>query len=203
MGNRWQEKRKNEHFYKKAKKEGYRGRAAYKLSQLNDRFDIISKGDVVVDLGSAPGSWLQITRDRIGEKGYVLGVDLENIENLDYENVETVQADINEKETKKTIKERIPEQADALISDASPNITGTWEIDHARSIELCESALDIADEILKENGNFLAKVFQGEFFKKFLDDVGEKFDFHKASKPKASRDESAEMYVIGKGYLKN
>ncbi len=100
MGKRWQEDRKNERFYKKAKKEGYRSRSAYKLYQLDDKYNILEEGDVVVDLGAAPGGWLQMAREKVGEEGFVLGVDLENIEELDYQNVMTVQADITEPELK-------------------------------------------------------------------------------------------------------
>ncbi len=200
MGKRWQQKRKNEHFYKQAKKEGYRSRATYKLKQLDDKYSLIHPGDIVVDLGAAPGSWLQFARDKVGENGFVLGVDLEEIEDLDYENVKTVQADITESETIDIIQKNLPDSPNIIISDAAPNITGIWDVDHARSIDLCRSALKIADKVLKQGGFLLVKVFQGEFFDELLEDFKKKFSFCKASKPKASRKRSSEIYIIGKGF---
>ncbi|MFP4005791.1 MAG: SAM-dependent methyltransferase, partial [Candidatus Hadarchaeia archaeon] len=129
------------------------------------------------------------------------GVDLEQIEDLGYENVETIKADMTDPKSKKIILDKIQGSADVVISDASPNITGTWDIDHARSMELCKHALEIAKSVLRQDGSFLAKAFQGEFFRDFLKDVGKSFEFHKASKPKASREKSAETYVVGKGYI--
>lgn len=200
MGKRWQQKRKNEHFYKKAKKEGYRGRAAYKLKQLNDKYDLLKPGDAVLDLGSAPGSWLQVAREIVGEEGFVLGVDLEPIENLDRENVKTIQADITDSKTSEVIQKNIPRPPNVILSDASPNISGIWDVDHARSVGLARAALNLSSELLQPGGNVLIKVFQGEIFNDFLKEVKRTFDFCKASEPKASRKESAETYVVGRGF---
>lgn len=202
MGKRWQSKRKNEHFYKKAKREGYRSRASYKLLQLGDKYELIEPGDVVLDLGAAPGGWLQVVGERIGEKGFGLGVDLEPIEELDYENVKTIQADITEPETKKLIQENLPGPPDLVISDASPAISGIWDVDHARSIEIARAALDISVDLLQPGGSVLVKVFQGEFLSELREDFRNRFDFFKATKPDASRKESAEIYLVGKGFSK-
>lgn len=200
MGNRWQNKRKKEHFYKKAKKEGYRSRAAYKLQQLDEKFGILSSEDVVVDLGAAPGGWLQVAREKIGENGFILGIDLDEIEEVDYRNVKIIQNDITDKEITSLILENIPQKPNVILSDASPDITGIWDVDHARSIELSRTALKIARKLLKLGGNVLIKVFQGEFFEDLVKDVKKSFKFQKSSKPKASRKQSAEIYIIGKNF---
>lgn len=200
MGKRWQKKRKKEHFYKKAKKEGYRSRAAYKLKQLDDKFEILEPGEVVVDLGAAPGGWMQAAREKVGDEGYVIGVDLEPIEELGYENVKTLQADITDPNIGKTILKDLPRPADVIISDASPDISGIWDVDHARSIGLARAALNLSGDVLVPGGNLLIKVFQGEMFNEFVKEVKNSFKFHKASKPDASRKESSEIYVIGKSF---
>lgn len=200
MGKRWQKKRKKEHFYKKAKKEGYRSRAAYKLKQLDDKFEILEPGEVVVDLGAAPGGWMQAAREKVGDEGYVIGVDLEPIEELGYENVKTLQADITDPDIGKTILKDLPRPADVIISDASPDISGIWDVDHARSIGLARAALNLSGDVLVPGGNLLIKVFQGEMFNEFVMEVKNSFKFHKASKPDASRKESSEIYVIGKSF---
>lgn len=200
MGKRWQKKRKKEHFYKKAKKEGYRSRASYKLKQLNDKYGVLKPSDIVVDLGAAPGGWLQVAREKVGEDGFVLGVDLEEIEELDHPNVRSIQDDITDEETKNRIRENLPDAPNVILSDASPDISGIWDVDHARSIDLSRNALNLAQEFLVPGGNVLIKVFQGEFFEDLLNDVEKCFEFHKSSKPEASRKESAEIYIIGKGF---
>lgn len=201
MGKDWQNKRKNEHYYNKAKEEGYRSRAVYKLNQLNEKFGILEPADVVIDLGAAPGGWLQATREIVGEKGFVLGVDLESIEDLNYQNVKTIQADITEMESEDIIKENLPDSPDAIISDAAPDISGIWDIDHARSVELARSAMNLSRRLLKPGGNTLIKIFQGEFFDDFMNDVKQCFKFSKSSKPDASRKKSAETYVIAKEFI--
>ena len=200
MGRRWVRERKREHFYRMAKREGYRSRAAFKLKQLNQRYGLMRRGDVVVDLGAAPGGWLQMAREVVGEEGFVLGVDLQPIAKLPYENVVTIVADIGAQTTPKLIKAKLPRAADIVVSDASPSISGVWEVDHARSIELAKAALGIAGEVLTRDGKLLIKVFQGESLDEFLTEARQKFGFMKVSKPMASRKGSAEVYVIGKGF---
>lgn len=202
MGRRWQNERKKEYFYKKAKKEGYRSRASYKLRQLDDKYDLIESKDIVLDLGAAPGGWLQVVGERVGEKGFGLGVDLESIEELDYENIETIRADITEPKIKNIIQEKLPRPPNVVISDAAPDISGIWDVDHAKSIEIARAALEIAVDMLEKDGNVLVKVFQGEFLSELRSDFRNRFDFFKATKPDASRKESAEIYIVGKGFSK-
>ena len=192
--------RKREHFYRMAKRAGYRSRAAYKLEQLSERYDLLRRGDVVVDLGAAPGGWLQVAREAVGSGGFVLGVDLQETANLPYPNVRTLVANITDVSTPGLIGNNLPRAADVVLSDASPKISGVWSVDHARSVELARAALTIAERVLAPGGRSLIKVFQGEFFEDFVGEVREKFEFVKISKPPASRKGSAEAYVIAKGF---
>ncbi|MFQ5975000.1 MAG: SAM-dependent methyltransferase [Candidatus Hydrothermarchaeales archaeon] len=201
MGKKWQKDRKKDRFYKQAKKEHYRSRAAFKLKQINKRFKIIKKKNVVVDLGAAPGGWLQITGEMVGEEGFVLGIDLEGIDAFDKKNIMTIQEDITDKKIIEKIKEILPKDADIVISDASPDISGVWDIDHFRSVELARTALGIANELLPPGGNFMVKVFQGGELKGFTEEVKRRFRITKIVKPEASRDKSSEVYILGKGLL--
>jgi 23S rRNA (uridine2552-2'-O)-methyltransferase len=183
-----------------AKREGWRSRAAFKLMQLNKRYDLMRGGDVGVDLGAAPGGWLQAAREIVGREGFVLGVDLQPISKLHYDNVATIVADITNMGTPDAIKEKLPRNADVIISDASPSISGVWDVDHARSMELAKAALSITEKVLVPGGGLLIKVFQGDLLDAFLDEVRQRFEFVKMSKPVASRKGSAEIYIIGKRF---
>ncbi|MFH1773360.1 MAG: RlmE family RNA methyltransferase [Methanobacteriota archaeon] len=199
MSKRWLREKKRDYYYKKAKEEEYRSRASFKLRQLNERFSLIKRGDKILDLGAAPGGWMQVAREIAGSRGFVLGVDLAKIQDFGFENVKSIQGDFTQKETIENIKEILP-GCDVIISDASPDISGVWDIDHFRSVELCRSVLTIADGILKPGGNFLIKIFQGEHTSEFLNEVKKKFGYVKATKPKASRSGSAEIYIAAKGF---
>lgn len=191
--------RKKDRFYWLAKDEGYRSRAAYKLLQINNRFHVIKKNDTVVDLGAAPGGWLQVAREI--SDGKVVGVDLQRIKPV--EGVETVKGDMTSDRTiRNTLKIIGDEGVDVVISDAAPNLSGNWSLDHARSIDLVESALEFAKQVLKPGGNFVVKVFQGDMFNDFLDKVKANFAYVKGHEPRASRSQSAEIYVIGKDFLR-
>ena len=193
----WARGHRRDFYYRKAKKEEYRSRASFKLLQAFERYGFMKPGDVVVDLGAAPGGWLQIAREIAGEKGFVLGVDTVQIEPLSYPNVYTIVADIRDPETIRRAKALLPRPADAVISDVSPNVSGIWEVDHARQVELAERSLEIATYVLTDSGNFFVKVFQGDLFSQFLNKVRESFSIVKVIKPKASRKRSAETYVLG------
>ena len=200
MSRGWIERRRRDYFYRMAKKEDLRSRASFKLLEISRKFDLIKEGDVVVDLGAAPGGWLQISRRIVGESGFVLGVDIKEIEPLGFSNVITIVGDIMEPDIIRRIRALLPRPADVVISDVSPNISGVWEVDHARQIELAERSLRIAVKVLREKGNFLVKVFQGDLQFYFLREVRGFFRFVRTFKPKASRKESAEIYVLGIGF---
>jgi 23S rRNA (uridine2552-2'-O)-methyltransferase len=183
-----------DHYYRKAKEEGYRARSAYKLLQINEKFHLIKKGDRVVDLGAAPGGWLQVAKELSG--GIVVGVDLEDI--LPIPGVLTFQADIGKDDTLNLIKDALGGNADVLICDAAPNLSGAWDVDHSRSIDLSRWALKMAKMLLKPGGNFLVKVFQGDMFLDYLAEVKREFERVQAHAPAASRKESAETYIVAK-----
>lgn len=187
-----------DYFYRKAKEHGYRARSAYKLQQINQRFHLIQKGDKILDLGAAPGGWLQVAKEI--SQGTVVGVDLEGIKPID--GVTTIVADITKEETLKKIYQALDGPADVVICDAAPNLTGHWTLDHSRSIDLSRSALAVAKKVLKPGGNFLVKVFQGDTFREYLFEAKEEFRVARSHSPAASRKESAEMYVVGLGLLK-
>ncbi len=185
-------------YYWRAKEEGYRSRAAFKLLQINQKFTIIKEEDTVVDLGAAPGGWLEVAKKLSG--GRVIGVDLQRISPI--EGVETIKGDITSDKTIKKIFDLVGEGGvDVVICDAAPNLSGNWSYDHARSIDLARSALGCAIKILKPEGHFVVKVFQGDIFKSFLDDASNSFTLTKSFSPVASRSQSAEIYVVAKKFL--
>ncbi len=155
----------------------------------------------MLDLGAAPGGWLQAVRQIIGTTGFVLGVDKETINALPYENVATIVADVSQENVFDDIKARSTAQFDVVISDLSPNVAGVWEVDHARQIELARCALRIARLVLKPSGNMLVKVFQGSELKDFQLQMKSYFRVLRIVKPPASRPESAELYLLGLGFL--
>ena len=198
MPKAWIQDRKRDYYYQKAKKEKYRSRAAYKLFQAIKKYHFIKYGDVVIDLGAAPGGWIQAARKTVGSKGFVLGVDLKSIEPFPQHYVRTIVCDMTESETVQQILEMLPRKADAVISDASPNISGIWEVDHARQIDIAQQALHIALETLQPSGNLFVKVFQGDMLDDFTHKVKQHFETVLVIKPKASRAKSSEMFILGR-----
>jgi len=196
----WVRKHRKDYYYRKAKREDLRSRASFKLLEAVEKYDFINPGNVVVDLGAAPGGWLQIAGKIVGDSGFVLGVDINPIEPLGFRNIVTIIGDIRSPETLRRIKAILPRSADVVLSDASPNVSGIWEIDHARQIELAENSLNIAVSTLRTGGNFFVKVFQGDLQARFLNSVRKFFHFVRTIKPKASRKESAEVYILGMKY---
>ena len=190
--------RKRDYYYKKAKQEMYRSRAAYKLTEAIKRYHFIEFGDVVLDLGAAPGGWMQSARRAVGNRGFILGVDLKSIEPFPQPYVRTIICDITEPEAVQQILEMLPREADAVISDDSPNISGIWEVDHARQIDLSQQTLEIALQTLKPSGNFFVKVFQGDMLNDFIQKVKQHFETVILVKPKASRPKSAEIFLLAR-----
>ncbi len=186
-------------YWKKAKKEGYRARSAYKLKQINNRFNLIKKGDNVLDIGAAPGGWLQVTKEINEGEGKIIGVDRQTIDSI--EGVNTIKGDITNEKTIKQI-ESLVDDIDVVISDVAPDLSGNWSIDHAKSIDLAKKTLKITKDVLSPGGNYLVKVFQGKMYSDFIEKVEQNFKFTKGHRPKASRDQSAEIYVIAKGFNK-
>ena len=200
MPNAWVNERKREYYYRKAKKENFRSRASYKLLQAAKKYNFIKPGYVVVDLGAAPGGWTQVAGNFVEYSGFVLAIDMKPITNFNETYIRTIIGDITDSQIINIIKEFLPRPADVVISDVSPNVSGIWELDHARQIDLATQSLHIATKILRSGGNFFVKGFQGGILNKFVKEVKKNFYFVKMVKPKASRTKSAELYVLGMNF---
>ena len=198
MSRRWLDEQKRDSYHRMAKERGYRSRAAFKLKQLNERFRFLENAKHVLDIGAAPGGWLQVAREAVGEEGLVVGVDLDKIRSLGLENVKTVVGDIMEAETFERIKELLPDRIDVVLSDLAPDVSGAWEVDQFRQVELARAAMSLAREMLKPGGWFIVKVFQGPEYEMYLSEVREVFAFVKVVKPRASRKRSAEVYIVAR-----
>ncbi len=191
-----------DHYYNKAKQEGYRSRAAYKLKQLDNLEHVLDRGDTVVDLGAAPGGWLEVAAEEVGSQGNVIGVDFQRIKDFeDHDNVETLRGDMTEEKTRDRVIDAAGGSVDAVISDMAPNMSGEYSLDQARSLHLARQAFETSLELLDSGGDFVVKVFEGPDVDDFRADVEEEFQYVRATSPKASRDESSEIYLIGKGRL--
>ena len=167
--------------------------------QISLRFEIIKPGNSIVDLGCAPGGWLQVALELSLPGGTVIGVDLDRVKPLTGAII--FQGDMREPEVARKVSEALPRgRADIVLSDMSPNISGNYNIDHAKSIELSELALDFACKVLRPGGKFVAKVFVGDMYRDYLREVSRYFQSCRAHHPKASRSTSSETYVIGKGF---
>ncbi|MEZ3145218.1 SAM-dependent methyltransferase [Halobaculum sp. MBLA0143] len=247
-------------YYNRAKQEGYRARSAYKLQQIDDAENVLGYGDTVVDLGAAPGGWLQVAAERVGDAGLVVGVDRQAIEPLaDHDNVETVRGDMTAERTRDRLRDTLgvpgvgpndrreqsslgsaselrasdeidttdddgeptdrqsddgddrqadgrerpdgpaARPADVVVSDMAPNVSGEYELDHARSIHLARQALETALTVLSPGGDFVVKVFDGRELAGFREEAAESFEYVRSLDPEASRPESSERYLIGKG----
>ena len=197
--NRWLDEHVNDPYVKKAQIDGYRARAAYKLLELNEKDKLIRPGALVVDLGSAPGSWSQIAGRLVGVKGRVVASDILPMDSL--EHVDFIQGDFTEESVFNQIMEKLGDRnADVVISDMAPNISGVDAVDQSASIYLVELALDMARRVLKPKGDFVAKVFQGEGSDDYIKEVKTSFEKVMIRKPNASRPRSREVYVVGKGF---
>jgi 23S rRNA (uridine2552-2'-O)-methyltransferase len=195
----WMREHINDPYVQRAKADGYRSRAAYKLLELDKKDRLLVPGQLVVDLGAAPGSWSQVVVAKLGTKGRVVAVDLLPMEPL--AGVRFVQGDFREREVLDALLLALGgRKADLVISDLAPNISGIDVSDQARSIYLCELALEFARQCLKPGGSLLVKVFQGAGFTEFLAGMRKCFVRVGSRKPDASRGRSSEMYLLGKGY---
>ncbi|MDD1746418.1 MAG: RlmE family RNA methyltransferase [Methanomassiliicoccales archaeon] len=200
MSKRWMTERRNDPYSKAAKRMDYRSRASFKLIQIDDKFKLLKRGAVVADLGAAPGGWLQVAAERVEPKGKVVGVDLQPIEPI--EGVETVQGDMRKEETVLDMLEALGGKADVVLSDMSPNISGSYSMDHARSVDLCEHALEFAEKVLRPGGAMVLKIFEGDMMQEFLKRVKSSFKEVKLYGPDASRASSSEIYIIARDFIR-
>ncbi len=200
-------------YYNRAKQEGYRARSAYKLKQLDDTAGLFGPGNVVVDLGAAPGGWLQVAAEAVGEDGLVIGVDRQRIDPIEDKpaSVRTIRGDLTTEQTRKQIQDQVTDgrdqsedpggPVDVVISDLAPNMTGEYDLDHARSIHLAKQAATVARDVLDTGGDFAVKVFQGRDLDAFITDLEADFEYVRRVVPDASRDSSSEVYLVAKGFL--
>ena len=185
-----------DHFFLKAKKQHYLARAVYKLEEIQKKYRILRAGDRVLDLGAAPGSWIQLTSEIVGRSGLIVGIDLKRIERAFGNRVITIQGDIFEKEfVEAAVREYLP--FDAVLSDMAPATSGIRAADSARSSLLFERAFEIARWALRPGGTFLAKIFHGPDFHRFLAEVKQAFEGTRAIRPEATRKQSREIYILG------
>jgi 23S rRNA (uridine2552-2'-O)-methyltransferase len=186
-------------FYNKAKKEGFRARSAYKLDEIQGRFRVIKKGDRVLDLGAAPGSWLQVEATLTGETGRVVGIDLLPIDPMPAKNVLLRQGDIRDIEVGKLLSEAGIAAFDVITSDIAPNLSGIKEVDNANVRDLYIAVLKVVKEALRKRGNFLIKLFISPQLGDISADLKPLFTDVTTFKPKASRGVSSEVYLVCMG----
>ncbi|MCS7116954.1 MAG: RlmE family RNA methyltransferase [Nitrososphaerales archaeon] len=183
-------------FYRQlAKKMGFRSRAAFKLIQINQKYRVIKPGDVVVDFGCAPGGWLQVASKAVGKDGFVLGIDLKRVEGIEG-NVSTIVADVMNGDIDKMVLSKLPRMADVVLSDLAPKVSGVWELDHIKQIDLTRRVVSILPQILRRGGSAILKVFEGEMFNDIVKEVEKVFKVVRIIKPKASRSKSSEVYLL-------
>jgi 23S rRNA (uridine2552-2'-O)-methyltransferase len=196
---RWLEEHVNDPFVKQAQIDGYRSRASYKLLEINTKDKLIHPNGLVVDLGSAPGGWTQVSTKLVGHRGRVIASDILPMDSIAA--AEFIQGDFTEESVFDEIMATLNGNlADVVISDMAPNISGVDVADQAASMYLVELALDMARQVLKPKGSFIAKVFHGEGYDEYLKDLRTSFDKVVVRKPDSSRARSREVYVVGKGF---
>ena len=190
-------------YYKKAKREGYRSRAAYKLLELQQRFRLMRPGVVVVDLGAAPGGWLQVAAKFVGQSGKVIGIDLQPIETLREANIIFFQGDITSPEISKKISELVDGKVHCVLSDLAPRLSGIRDADAARCLELNRTALTVATALLRPGGSFLVKGFVNQELHTFTLELKQHFHSVQRTRPEATRQGSSEFYFFAKDFHVN
>lgn len=195
----WLQRHHNDEYVQRARREGYRSRAAYKLLEIQEKDRVIRPGQVVVDLGAAPGGWSQIAANLAGRKGSVVAMDILEMDPIP--GVTFLQGDFREEEVLEQLMDVLEGRpVDLVISDMAPNTSGMVAVDQPRSMYLCELALDFARQVLKPGGSFVTKIFQGEGFDDYIRDLRSSFQRVVTRKPKASRPRSREVYLVATGY---
>lgn len=196
---RWLKEHEDDVYVRRARKEGYRSRAVYKLLEINEKDKLIRPGMVIVDLGAAPGSWSQVVARLVGERGKVIALDILPMEPL--ANVEFIEGDFREQAVLDRLLATVGERrVDLVISDMAPNTTGMGEVDQPRGMYLAELALELAQQVLRPGGDFLTKMFQGEGFDDYVRAIRQHFTTVATRKPKASRPRSREVYLLARKF---
>ncbi|MEM3426899.1 MAG: RlmE family RNA methyltransferase [Nitrososphaerales archaeon] len=179
--------------------QGYRSRAAFKLIQIDERYNIFKKGDKVLDLGAAPGGWLQVASKKVGSEGLVVGVDIKEIQYV-AKNVSTIRMDVFSSDLVEAVASSTNGKVDVILSDLSPNVSGVWELDHSRQIDLTRRVLSLMPHLLKPSGSAVLKVFDGEDLPVIKSQLRKMFEKVDITKPLASRGQSSELYFVCKNY---
>jgi 23S rRNA (uridine2552-2'-O)-methyltransferase len=192
--------RRKDAYYRRARAAGYRARSAFKLSQLDSRFRLLRRGDVVVDLGAWPGGWLQVALEAVGPDGRVVGVDLVTIDPLSAPNLRLVSGDVRDPSTWRVVLQHLGRPADVVLSDLAPKLTGIRGTDDARSGELVTAVLERLPTVLRAGGNLVIKLFMGSAFDLATTELRGRFDAFRTTRPEATRKASAEVYGVGRGY---
>lgn len=196
---RWLREHFDDPYVKKAQAEGYRSRAVYKLLELQERDRVLKPGQVVVDLGAAPGGWSQVAADIVGDQGRVLALDILPMDGI--ADVQFIQGDFREQAVLDQVVAALDgASVDLVMSDMAPNISGMREVDQPRAMYLAELALDFVRQVLKPGGAFVVKVFHGEGFDQYIRELRGDFERVVVRKPKASRSRSREVYALATGY---
>ncbi|MFN8792508.1 MAG: RlmE family RNA methyltransferase [Bdellovibrionales bacterium] len=186
-----------DHYFKKAKKENFAARSVYKLEEIDKKYRLLKSGDAVIDLGASPGSWSQYVSQKVGPNGRVLGVDLKPVD-VKLNNGIFIQADLRDLNLEDVFQQKgFPPPFDVVLSDMAPATTGIRITDQARSVELCELALQIALKFLKKNGHFVCKLFHSDDFQSLKKQIVQNFEKFEAVKPEATRSQSKEIFLIG------
>lgn len=190
----------NDHYAQKARKENFAARSVYKLEEIDARFKVLKKNDFVLDLGASPGSWMQYASKKIGDDGFVFGIDLKPVE-VNLKNTVTLVADLNELDVAQFFQtQSILRKMDVVLSDMAPNTTGSRFTDQARSFDLSMLALETAKKFLTQGGNFVCKIFDGEDAMTFRDEVKKYFQEVNTFRPKSTQQSSKEFFVVGKKF---
>ncbi len=187
-------KKVKDYYYKKAKKEGYSARSAYKLKEINQKKNIIKYGQKILELGASPGSWSEYASKIVGEKGLVLGIDLKPRSEMKQKNLKFIQGDVYDIPVEKYLE--YANLFSGIISDMAPNTTGNKVVDHLSSVALCEHALYLSLKLVKTGGYLLVKIFQGSDFQNYIKELRKYYDKVAVIKPKSSRKESKEIFIL-------
>ena len=193
----WLKEHFDDYYVNKAKQDGYRSRAIYKIQEIDEKDKLFSQGMTVIDLGAAPGGWSQWVTHKVGDEGRVFALDILPVE--PFAGVTFIQGDFQQDEVYQSLVDSLDgREVDLVMSDMAPNMTGNKGVDIPRAMYLVELSVDLADQVLAKNGNLLMKVFQGEGYDKLLKDLKQKYNKVLTRKPKASRPRSKEIYVLAK-----
>ncbi|PJG59071.1 23S rRNA (uridine(2552)-2'-O)-methyltransferase RlmE [Aeromonas cavernicola] len=196
---RWLKEHFDDQYVKKAQKMGLRSRAVFKIDEIQGKDRLLKNGMTVVDLGAAPGGWSQFAVEQVGDSGRVIACDILPMDPI--AGVDFLQGDFREETVLGALLERVgPDKVDVVMSDMAPNMSGTQQVDQARAMYLVELALDMCNQVLRNDGSFVVKVFQGEGFDAYLNEIRKLFSAVKIRKPDSSRARSREVYIVATGF---